>query len=164
MKAVFPRLGRAGFAAVLSKKIWRGFPCSSHNGTPQAALRERLIQQTTAILYSPQGDDRGQVEITLRDSTKLVKYRRDFLTGAIVEQAVANAVDHIAYDAACNGEGECGLSVAELTQSLYQVTDGLMDNLTVSNVQDYVDLPEQAAVAHLRRLPRAGGRLTHLLA
>lgn len=163
VKALFRRLDRVGFAAVLGKKIWPGFPCASQNGTPQAALRERLIQQTTALLFSPNGDDHGQVEITLRDGTKLVKHRRDFLTGAVVEQAVANAVDRIAYDAARSGSQECGLDVAELIQSLYNVVDSLVDNLTAFNAHDYVDLPEQAAIGHIRRLPQTGARLTDLL-
>ena len=163
MKAYFPRLNRAAFAAVLAKKIWRGFPCESQNGTPQDALREQLIQRTVAALYSPEGDDRGQVEVTLRDGAKIVKHRRSFLTGAVVEQAVSDAIDQMANDAACNGNAECGLTAAELTESLYQVVDGLIDNLTVSNVQDYVDLPEHAAVAHIRRLPQTAGRLAHLL-
>ena len=163
VKAVFHRLDRASFAAVLGKKIWRGFPCESQNGTPQDALREQLIQRTTALLFSPNGDDRGQVEITLRDGAKLIKHRRDFLTGAVVEQAVANAVDRIAYDAAIRDESECGLNAAELIESLYRAIDSLIDNLTVFNAQDYVDLPEQAAVAHIRRLPQTNGHSIQLL-
>jgi ribonuclease HII len=122
-----------------------------------------LIRQVTALLFSPAGDDQGQVEITLRDSAKLVKHRRDFLTGAVVEQGVANAIDRIAYHAASHGEAECGLSALDLTQSIYQVVDSLIDNLTPFNVHDYVDLPEQASVGHIRRLPQVNGSLTQLL-
>jgi len=163
VQAAFRRLDRVSFAAVLGKKIWQGFPCESRNGTPQEKLREQLIQQATALLYSPNGDDRGQVEITLRDGAKLVKHRRDFLTGAVVEQAVANAVDRIAHHSAHNGRTECGMSIAELMQSLYHVVDSLVDNLTAFNAHDYVDLPEQAAVAHIRRLPQTNGRVTEVL-
>ena len=163
VKAYFPRLNRSSFAAVLEKKIWREFPCASQNGTPQAALRRQLIQGTVAALFSPEGDDRGQVEVTLRDGAKLVKHRRHFLTGALVEQAVSNAIDRMANEAAVSGNVECGLTAGELTESLYQAVDSLIENLTVTNVQEYVDLPEHAAVAHIRRLPQTAGRLAHLL-
>jgi len=43
------------------------------------------------------------------------------------------------------------------------VVDGLIDNLTAFNAHDYVDLPEQAAVAHIRRLPQSNGRSIQLL-
>ena len=163
VKALFRRLDHTSFAAVLGKKLWQGFPCASQNGVPQETLRQQLIHRATAALYSPNGDDRGQVEITLRDSTKLIKHRRDLLTGAVVEQAVANAIDRIAHHAATNGDTECGMSGAELIQSLYEVVDSLIDNLTVFNAHDYVDLPEHAAVAHIRRLPQTSSRLSHLL-
>jgi ATP-dependent 26S proteasome regulatory subunit len=163
VKALFRRLDSAGFSAVLGKKIWPEFPCASRNGTPQEQLRGQLIQQVTATLFSPNGDGAGQVEITLRDGAKLVKHRRDFLTGATVEQAVANAIDRLAYDASCNGSHDCGLSAAEIVESLYEVVDSLIENLTPFNAGDYVDLPEQSAVAHVRRLPPGNGRLSHMV-
>jgi hypothetical protein len=158
VKASFPRLDRASFAAVLGKKIWTGFPCASHNGTPPDKLRHRLIQQMTALLYGP-NCDQGQVQLTFRDGSKIVKYRRDFLTGAVVEQAVANAIDRLAYETAFHGDSHHGLSVAELAQSFYQVVDSLAGNLTAFNAIDYVDLPDQASVAHVCRLPQTEGWL-----
>ena len=82
-----------------------------------------------AALFSPNGDDAPQVEITLRDGTKLAKHRRDFLTGAIVEQSLSNTVDQLAF-ATADQEIECGLSAGALMTSMNEVIDGLADNLT----------------------------------
>jgi hypothetical protein len=161
IRARFTRLDRLGLAAVLDKKLRADFAYAPQNGTPPEQLRINLINQVVASLFSPNGDDRGQVEITFRDGKKAIKHRRDFLTGAVIEQAVANAIDGIVFAVDEGGDPEIGLSPAGLMDSLRNVIDGLADNLTAGNAADYVDLPDQSPVATVRRLREPNGRSAH---
>ena len=51
--ARFKRLDRDGLAAVLSKKIKPHYPFASCNGTPQEQLRDQVIDEVVATLFSP---------------------------------------------------------------------------------------------------------------
>jgi Cdc6-like AAA superfamily ATPase len=164
MRAHFTRLDCEGLAAVLGKKLKPHYPFAARNGAPAEQLRRDLIDQVVAWLYSPAGEDKGLVEITLRDGKKLTKRRRDFLSGAVIEQAVSNAIDQAVFAAAESTNGHAGLSAAALIDALRRHIDGLADNLTAHNVHDYVDLPEHAQATHVRRLRSANGLLAELLA
>jgi ATP-dependent 26S proteasome regulatory subunit len=161
VRAHFERLTRAGTAAVLDKKLKDHFPYATDNGATPEEVRDRIIDQIVSTLFSPNGDDGGLVEITLRDGKKELRYARDFLTGATVEQAVSNAIDRAVF--ASTDEGTLvGLSARSLLDSLHDVVGGLADNLTAHNVYDYLDLPEYPSVAGLRRLEASNGNLTHV--
>lgn len=162
VRAEFRRLDRDGVAAVLQKKLKPKFPYASHNGTPQAELRTQTIDRILASLYSPQGEDAGQLELTLRDGQKLTKHRRDFLTGAVVERAVSLAIESAAGAAVENGGQTDGLSAERLIEALRHVIDGELANVTPHNAGDYLDLPEHtqvASVRHLRQERRQWARL-----
>jgi hypothetical protein len=163
MRARFTRLDREGLAAVLGKKLKPHYPFAARNGTPAEQLRRDLIDQVVAWLYSPAGEDKGMVEVTLRDGKKITKHRRDFLTGAVVEQAVSNAIDQTVFTAAASSQNHAGLTPAALIDALRRHTDGLADNLTALNVHDYVDLPEHSQAAHVRRLRSSNGQLADLI-
>ncbi len=122
-----------------------------------------MIDRTVAWMYSPNGDDPGQVELTFRDGKKLLKYRRDFLTGRLIEQALAAATDRVVFAADEPGQNDHGLSAPVLIDALKESIDSLADNLTPHNAADYLDLPEQALVASVRRIRGHNGRLTHLV-
>jgi hypothetical protein len=92
------------------------------------------------------------VEVTLRGGRKLVKSRRDFLTGGIVEQAVSSAIDQAVFAAEQGGPGEGSLTAASVIEALRQHIDALGDTLTAYNAADHVDLPEGVQVASVRRL------------
>ena len=157
VRAEFRRLDQDGALAVLHKKLKPKFPYASHNGTPPAERRTQTIDRVLAALYSPNGEDDGQLELTLRDGQKLVKHRRDFLTGAIIERAVSLAIDGTAA-AALDNDGETdGLSTDRLIEAFRHVIDGELANVTPHNAADYLDLPEHTPVASVRRL-RAGRR------
>lgn len=162
VRAEFRRLDRDGVAAVLQKKLKPKFPYASHNGTPQAELRMQTIDRILASLYSPQGEDAGQLELTLRDGQKLTKHRRDFLTGAVIERAVSLAIESAAGAAVENGGQTDGLSAERLIEALRHVIDGELANITPHNAGDYLDLPEHtqvASVRHLRQERRQWARL-----
>jgi ATP-dependent 26S proteasome regulatory subunit len=164
VRALFTRLDREGTAAVLGKKLKAELPYRSHNGTPKAELRRNLIDQVVGWLFSPNGADPGQTEITFRDGKKQVHHRRDFLTGAVIEQAVANAIDRVVFSAAESGENIVGLDATRIIDSLAGVIDGLADNLTAQNVADYLDLPQNVSIASVRRMPNGPGGMHRLTA
>lgn len=157
VRAEFRRLDRDGVRAVLHKKLKPKFPYASHNGTPQSDLRTQTIDRIVASLYSPQGEDAGQLELTLNDGQKLTKHRRDLLTGAVIERAVSLAIESVAGAAVENGGELEGLSADRLIEALHHVVDGDLRNITKFNAGDYLDLPEHTAVANVRHL-RPGQR------
>jgi hypothetical protein len=164
IKAPFRRLDRDGLAAVLGKKLKAHYPYASRNGYSPEQLRDKLIDRVVNALFSPNGPDQGLIEITFRDGKKVTKHRRDFLTGAVIEQAVSNAIDRAAFAAEENSRAEVGLTAACLLDALHRHLDGLADNLTPHNVHDYLDLPENAHVANLRRLRQPNSPLEALVA
>jgi ATP-dependent 26S proteasome regulatory subunit len=143
-QARFSRLDREGLAAVLGKKLRPHYPYA--HGT----TREDIIVCVSRWLFGPGGEAQGVVEITLDDGQELVKRRRDFLTGGLIEQAVAAAIDRTVL-AAQQGNG-VGLSEEALIDGLRHVLDSLADQLTPDNAGDYLDLPEDRRVRSLRRL------------
>lgn len=159
--APFDCLSQRGTAAVLAKKMKKHFPYATQNGEGQEAARELLIDEVVSSLYSPNGDDQGAIEATLREGGKETFHRRDFLTGAVVEQAVANALNQSVFASMDQG-GKVPLSARALLDALYAVVDGLADTLTVHNACDYLDLPEYPGVAGVRRLRSSRGHLAHV--
>jgi hypothetical protein len=161
-RAHFKRLDRDGCRAVLAKKLRDEHPYTRCNGTPPSELRQQAIQGVLSWFYSPNGDDQGQVEITFRDGKRQTRYRRDFLTGSIIEQAVALAVNAAAEECERTGDDELGLDADRLIAAFASVIDAIADNVTEYNVQDYLDVPEQVAIAHVRRVrsvPRRSARM-----
>jgi hypothetical protein len=158
--ARFKRLDREGLAAVLRTKLPEDLPYASQNGTPAGRLRDELVAKVVATYYSPQGGDPGLVEITLRDGAKLTKYRRDLFTGAVVEQGVSNAIDRLLMVADSGAQPE--LTAGDVIDCLNDVIDGLADNMTARNAMDYVDLPDDAGVASVRRLRAPAARFARL--
>ena len=86
--ARFHRLQSSGLAAVLAKKLKPHFRYASDNDASPDQLRTGLIDQIVDALFSPNGSQQPQIEITLRDGKKLLRYRRDFLTGAVLRAGV----------------------------------------------------------------------------
>lgn len=160
--ARFTRLDREATAAILSKKLKPAFPYASDNGTPPHRLRESVLHRTVAWMFSPNGDDSALVELTLRDGSKLFKHRRDFLTGRLIEQAVSAAIDRVVFTADEVGQSEHGLSAAVLIDAFRETIDSLADNIAPHNAADYLDLPEHALVANVRRIRSHNGRPAHL--
>ncbi len=164
MQARFTRLDREGAAAVLGKKLKPHYPFACCNGDSPEEVRRELIDQMVAWLFSPNGEDRGLVELTFRDGKKLIKHRRDFLTGAAIEQAVSNAIDQTVFAAAESSQNHAGISAGTLIESLRRHIDTLAENLTAANAADYLDLPEHTQVTHVRRIRNRTGSLAELIA
>jgi hypothetical protein len=149
VQARFTRLDRAGLAAVLDKKLRPDCPYAP-------APRAQVIEQVAGWLFGTGEGAHGVVEVSLRDGTKLVRRRRDFLTGGLVEQAVTAAIDRTVAAALEEEITAPGLSADAVIAALREQTDALADSLTADNLADHLDLPENAQAESVRRLRGAG--------
>jgi len=156
VQARFTRLDREGLAAVLDKKLRLDYPYAPASGVPAGGERAQLIDRVVGWLFGTGEGAHGVVEVTLRDGTKLVRRRRDFLTGGLVEQAVTAAVDRTVAAALEEGTAAPGLGADAVIAALREQTDALADSLTADNLADHLDLPENAQVESVRRLRAAG--------
>jgi ATP-dependent 26S proteasome regulatory subunit len=161
-QARFNRLDREGLFAVLEKKMRPRFPYEGVAGLTAKEARLAMIERVTATLFGPGAERDGAVEVTLKGGRRLVKHRRDFLTGALVDQAVAEAVEQTVLAAEDTGAAAAGLTAEGVAEALRRQIDTLADNLTPANAADYLDLPENAQVTGVRRL-HGGGVLPPLL-
>jgi hypothetical protein len=153
-RAVFTRLGRDGVAAVLDKKLRPGFAYAAGAGRSAAEARRAVIEETVDWLAGRADENQAVLEVTLRDGRKLVKYRRDFLTGAVLGDAVDAAINDVVSAAQKSG-GEPALDAAVLTDALRRQVDGQVGHLAPANVAEFVDLPDGAEPVAVRRLPSA---------
>jgi SpoVK/Ycf46/Vps4 family AAA+-type ATPase len=150
--AKFTRLDREGLAEVLATKLRPHYPCAA------GQTREGILEHVSRWLFGPAGDAQGGVLITLDDGQELIRRRRDFLTGGLVEQAVAAAIDRVVLDAE-DGASGAGLSEEVLAEAFAGVLDGLAEQLSAENASDHVDLPENRRVKSVRRLRGLKGLL-----
>ena len=98
------------------------------------------------------------VELTFAGATTpVIKHRRDFLTGSLVDRAVQQAAEE-ACQAEFGGRGTRGMSLEQLMRAFNQQILSLVAQLREQNVGAYVDLPDSVRVASLRRIPQP----THL--
>ena len=163
-RAEFNKLGREDLAAILDKKLKPGYPYWGDNGSDPEQLRRGLIDRVVSLFFSYSPEEPGIVEIVLRDGTRVAKHRRDFLSGALIEQAVSNAIDEMAFALEESAAAETGFTAACLMESFRRQIDGLAENLTAGNARDYLHLPdEENAVAAVNRLPGIGSLTPALL-
>jgi hypothetical protein len=149
----FNRLKRRAFMAVL-EKLTRGLPAAANNGDTQQEIWERHIQNLGAWFFSPNGSDPGLVELTYAGATStVIKYRRDFLTGALVDRAVQQAAAEAA-EAELNSTDQPGITFEQLARAFDAQLRGIVDQLKEPNVGSYTDLPDGVRVATLRRIPQ----------
>jgi ATP-dependent 26S proteasome regulatory subunit len=149
---VFGRLKRSAFKAVLQKHVTR-LPAASNNGYTQPELWTRMTDDLAAWLYSPNGDQ-GIVELTYAGSTTpVVKCRRDFLTGALIDRAVQQAATE-ACAAEERGVGVPGVTLEHLMRAINDQVLGIAGQLREHNAGSYLDLPDNTRVASIRRLPQ----------
>jgi SpoVK/Ycf46/Vps4 family AAA+-type ATPase len=150
----FGRLSRTSFLAVLQKHL-NGRPVHCDRGGPNAPAGDatrRVAREVADWLYSPNGSDPGQVEITFAGSTTpVVKYRRDLMTGSLVDQAVQQAAAE-----ACRahrlGHDDRGLTAALIQSAVARQVRALVNQLRPHNVGHYITLPDAERVVQVRRL------------
>jgi SpoVK/Ycf46/Vps4 family AAA+-type ATPase len=143
--AKFPRLDKDSFAVVLTTKLRPRYPYAD------GLTRKQIVERVVRWMFGTSGDSDGVVALTLEDGRELIKRRRDFLTGGLVEQAVASAIDRLVALAEESTE-EMGLSVEALIDALKHAVDSLVGQLSPENACDYLDLPDNHRVTSVRRL------------
>jgi len=144
----FSGLGRGGFSKVLKKQI-AGLPVD-HNGGSDAV--NALVSDLTAWLFSPNGSDEGIIEITYVAGNAVdLRYRRDFLTGALLDRSVQQAAEKAAHDAAAGLNGS-GIHLEHFVEALDTQIRNTTDQLSEHNVHKFLDLPDAVRVASVRRL------------
>lgn len=149
----FGRLNRPAFRAVLHKHVQR-LPVASSNGHGPDELRRDLVNHVTAWLYSPNNPEPGLVELTFAGSTTpVIKYRRDFISGALVERAVQQAARD-ACRACIAGDAPRGLTIEQLMRAFHEQVIGILAQMREQNASQFVDLPDAVRVASLRRVPQ----------
>ncbi|MFI5382113.1 MAG: AAA family ATPase [Tepidisphaerales bacterium] len=136
------------FRAVLTKLI-RKLPCAGDEADP-AAARHRVVNEVVDWLFGSDAEE-GMVELDVASASQpLVKHRRDFITGALVDRAIQQAAAQ-----ACRehelGSDRPGLTTEMICEALDNQVRGIVDQLSEHNVGSYVDLPEGARVTRVRR-------------
>lgn len=143
----FGRLDRAGFVDVLSKHV-EGLPAANGNGKSQKQLWKDSIGELENWLYSK--DDAAIVEIGIKGGANLVKYNRDFLTGALVDRSVQES-STVAWEESLK-DPDAGITTMHLVQAITNQVRTVVKQLTPHNVINYLDLPEGAVVSGVRSL------------
>jgi ATP-dependent 26S proteasome regulatory subunit len=140
---------RYAFKSVLEKHM-NGLPFAGFNGEQQQAIQEDIVRKMTSWLFSQNGENQRMVELNCAGSETIIKHRKDFLTGALVQRAVQQASNE-----ACRIQGlgfeNPGLTLEMLTRAFNDQIRSIVDNLSVRNVNQYVDLPDGVRVTNLRR-------------
>ena len=94
------------------------------------------------------------MELTYAGSTTAVaRHRRDFLTGALVERSVQEAARAARREELRTGEIG-GVTHLLLLRAFENQFRALADQLSEVNVRQYVEVPDGARVATLRRVPQ----------
>ncbi|NNE91478.1 MAG: AAA family ATPase [Verrucomicrobiales bacterium] len=141
----FGRLDRDGFRTVLEKQISR---------LPIKGGPEPVVAGLTAWLFSPNGSDPGVIELDYTGSTNPDKrYRRDFLTGALINRAVRQASEAAATEA-YEGKNGSGIHLEHFVESMNRQILATADQISAHNADRFIEIPDSARVANVRRIPQ----------
>lgn len=134
----FGRLDKKGFMSVLEKHLHK---------IPVAVARQKAICEVTEWLFEhPQA-----VEITLQGGTRLLRHRKDMLTGAIIDRAVQQAAKTARAEYRKTKSGK-GINIQWLVDGFDAQFQGMISQITPQTARHYVDLPDGASVTALRRV------------
>jgi hypothetical protein len=154
----FGRLNRKSFPAVLSKHV-QSRPLASNNGHSREQLVKQLVNAVTLWLFSPNGDDKGVLELTYHGSTAPdVRYKRDLLTAALVDRAVEQAAKEacrLSHNGNGNGRQSRGLTTALLASAFDEQIRSIVEQVNQWNAANYLTVPDGAHVAKVKRIPQA---------
>jgi hypothetical protein len=146
-------MDRYTFQAVLQKHL-RDRPLLRANGTSEEEQQRRVVEELTAWLFAPNGSDPGQVELTfVGQPNPVVKHRRDFLTGGLIDRAIDQA-SRRACDREWRGAADAGLSTEQLMCAVDAQVRHIVDQLTPGNCAEYLVLPDAMRVGTVRRIPQ----------
>ena len=94
------------------------------------------------------------MELTYQGNNKpVVKYRRDFITPALIDRAVQDAASE-AWTQSIGDNPDAGITTKLLVKSLDNQVCGVVHQLHPQNIHNYTDLPEGVRVVGVKRIPR----------
>lgn len=142
---VFGRLDKNGFSQILTKQI---------SGLPVKETKSKKIVDVVSSTLFESDRDKGVVELTFQGYNEpVVKYRRDFLTGALIDRAVQQA-SASAWEESIHDVPDSGINAVGLWQSLNSQVLSVVHQLHPENVHNYTDLPDGVRVTRVRRIPQ----------
>lgn len=146
----FGRLDRRGFVSVLEKVLGDRL-LLPFDGEARPETRRRLVSQITAWAYGP-NSDRGQVELqSAGHPTPVIKYRRDFMTGGLIDRAVQQASQEACHRALFGNE-KVGVTPALLMAAISDQVTAIVNVLDSQNAHEYLTLPDDVRVTSVRRI------------
>lgn len=147
----FSALDRNAFAAVLRKHL-AGKPLAGDEGDRPEEILSHVVYELTAWLFSPNGEDRGQVVLSfIGTGDSEIHYRRDFLTPGLVDRAVQQTAE-LACEAEAGGAAGPGLTSAGLKAAIDEQIQAIIKVLRADNVTNYLALPEETRVQSVRAI------------
>jgi len=152
--APFRRLDADAFKSVLEKKLKPHFPYSLADDSvgkksKHTNLRDVVVQHVTDEFYH--NGDEPVLELVMADGRTVDRHVRNFMTGAVLEQTVANIIDGLAVDYQKAG-GKKNLSISEkmMCNGIRHYVSSVVKNLTAVNASEYLDVPEESRVTSVR--------------
>lgn len=146
----FGRLDRSGFVDVLKKHV-EGLPAADGTGKSQKQLWKEGISQIEDWLYSEENDS-GIIELNVKGGKSIVKYHRDFMTGALIDRSVQQSASSAWKESLI--DPDAGITPGHLKNSIAHQVNSVVKQLTPHNVTHYLDLPEGVTVNQIRSLSR----------
>ena len=154
----FGRIDQNGFVDILTKHV-SGLPAKMEDnqvilatgpGSVQKKVWKAIVNEVTDSVF---GDgDLGVVELHYQgQSAPVVKYRRDFLTGALIDRSVQEAATK-AWEMAIGGDEEAGVTAELLHKALESQVLSVAHQLVPQNVGQYLDIPENVRVVGIKRI------------
>ena len=145
----FGRLQTRRAAAAVLRKHLDKVPCAATDGRKQEQAAEELVQEVAGWLFHQNGQSLAELDLA-GSPEPLRLFRRNFLTGGLVDRAVQQAAEE-----ACRQEkagcDDPGVSFQVMAEALQGQIDGVVQRLTKDNVRNYADLPDGAHVVGVRR-------------
>lgn len=152
----FGRLNAESFDQVFRKHV-RGLPVAKKHGKNEEKAWNHVTTELKDWLFL-EGIDPGVVELSFhghQDSMfPKVRYHRDFLTGALVDRSVQQAATE-AWKESISDNPEAGVSADQLQRAIAGQVASVARQLTPTNIEHYLDLPEGARVVGVRSILKA---------
>ena len=140
----FGRLNQDGFNSVLAKHV---------NGLPTKKGWKNIVSELDHHLFD--AEQSGIVEMSVQGQrSPFTKYRRDFLTGALIERAVQQAAKN-AWETALEDPDKGFVTSEQLLEAIDQQVTSVVNQLTENNVDRYTDLPDGVRITSVRRIQPA---------
>ena len=90
------------------------------------------------------------MELAVRQGPSIIKYHRDFLTGALIDRSVQQSSSAAWEESLINPNA--GITVGHLQHAITHQIKSVVRQLTPQNITHYVDLPEGTQVSNVKNL------------